>query len=264
MTVGDVVASGQVTPEGGGSISGTDEDGRIYSLYVEPGAVMDPVTVEIRPLTGSTELGQIVAGADFAPAGLQLLVPATFIVEEVDTPASLASFEYRGEASGADARLVIGPALDAGLVQFMVSHFSGNVAVDVGSNANQLFDKWSATRGDDTQTGRQAAAEARYAAADLAQRTSHISPETANGIKGRALDEWMSVEVDRLTNDPEFSKMVDSGDPRHLETLAAEVAAPPAARTDTPGAGRHHPERGVPHGRRHHDPIRDGDDDQDP
>lgn len=224
VTIGDVVASGEVTPEGGGSISGTDDDGRIYTLYVEPGAVMDPVTVEIRPLSGSTELGPIVAGADFAPAGLELLLPALFTIEDVETPASLASFDYQGEAQGADARLVIGPALEDGAMYFVVSHFSGTVAVDVGSNANQLFDKWSATRGDDSVSGRQAAAEARYAAADLAERTSHISPETADGIKGRALEDWMSAEVDRLAQDSKFTKMVDSGDPRDLEALTVEAA----------------------------------------
>ena len=223
VAVGEVVASGEVTPEDGGMVTATTADGVVYTLAVEPDSVLEPVTIELRPLAGTTELGPVLAGADFAPAGLRLLRPATLTVEGLDVPPTVAALAYRGDPSGADARLVIGPLVEDGLLAFSVSHFSGNVAVNVGNDANQLFDKWSTARGDDTPTGRQAAAETRYAAAELAERTGHISSDTAQDIQGRAISDWMTAESDRLAQNPELARLAEAGDPRDLDTLGAEI-----------------------------------------
>jgi hypothetical protein len=223
VVAGEVVATGEVTPEDGGLVTATTADGVIYTLAVEPDSVLEPITIELRPLAGMTELGPVLAGADFAPAGLRLLRPATLTVEGLDVPPTVAAFAYRGDPSGADARLAIGPLVEDGLLAFSVSHFSGNVAVNVGNGANQLFDKWSTARGDDTPTGRQAAAETRYAAAELAERTGHISSDTAQDIQSRAMSEWMTAESDRLAQNPELARLAEAGDPRDLDTLGAEL-----------------------------------------
>jgi hypothetical protein len=186
--------------------------------------VRTPVTVELRPLTGTSALGRVIAGADLTPAGLRLAEPATLTVQGLAVPPTVVALEYRGEAPGAAARLVIGPGTGDGTLAFSVAHFSGNVAVDVGSDANALFEKWSASRGGDTPDGRQAAAETRYAAADLAERNGRISAETADAIQARAMVEWMEAEADRLATDPELAKTAERGDPRDLDVIDAEIS----------------------------------------
>ncbi|HYO41729.1 MAG TPA: hypothetical protein VES19_00900 [Candidatus Limnocylindrales bacterium] len=223
---GDAVASGEVTPEDGGQISGMDEAGAYYTLDVDPWSVLSPVTMAIRPLHGTTELGPIVAGADLEPAGLRLLRPARLTIEipmTEDAPVGLATFDYRGDAATARARLVIGTAPEPGYVTLLVSHFSGSVVVDLGSGANELYDKWASAKGDDTPSGRQAAAEVRYAAADAAERSGRISTETAAGIRDRAAEDWITAERDRLATDPEMLATADGGRPEDLDALSAEI-----------------------------------------
>ncbi len=239
LELGDVVASGEITPLDGGHISGEDADGARYTLDVEPLAVSVAVTVDLRPLHGSTDLGAVIAGADLSPAGLQLMRPAVLSIDGVVMPPAWAAFEYRGDASGASGRLAIDPPAGPDTVRLLMSHFSGSVAVDVGSNAGQLYDKWTSTRGDDSPTGRQAVAEARYAAADLAERAGTISSETANGIRDRASSDWMAAEGDRLANDPDMLQMANGGRPEDLDALAAEVSriVDFQARLETAGVG---------------------------
>lgn len=174
-------------------------------------------------MAGGSTLGRVVAGVDLAPAGLRLAEPATLTAEGLVVPPTVVALEFAGKADGADARLVIGPGTGDGSLAFSVAHFSGNVAVDVGSDANTLFERWSAARGDDTTGGRQAAAETRYAAAALAERTGRISEETAREIQARAKAEWMQAEADRLAADPELMRLAESGDPRDLDVIDAEI-----------------------------------------
>jgi hypothetical protein len=221
--VADVVASGTVTPEDGGSITGRDADGRTYTLYVEPFSVTTDVTIGIRPVHGSTALGMIVAGADLEPAGLRLLRPAELRIEGPEIAAGWAAFDYRGDPSTATARLVMGGYPEAEAVTLFVSHFSGSVAVDLGTDANGLYDKWAITRGDDTPAGRQAAAEVRYAAATMAEQTGRVSPETAAGIRDRASSDWIAAERDRLATDPEMLTTAAGGRPEDVDALSAEV-----------------------------------------
>lgn len=224
VTVAADAGSGEVTPERGGTITTTTPDGVTWTLVVGPWAVRAPVTVELRPITGDSTLGHVVAGVDLAPAGLRLGEPATLTAEGLAVPLTVVALEYGGEADGADARLVIGPGATGTSLRFSVAHFSGNVAVDVGTDANGLYERWSAARGDDSALGRQAAAETRYAAADLAERNGRISADTARGIKDRAKAEWLQAEADRLTGDPSLTKLAESGDPRDLDVVGAEVA----------------------------------------
>jgi hypothetical protein len=223
VALSDVVATGEVTPEHGGTITGATADGATWTLAVEPWAVRTPVTVELRPLSGGSGLGRIVAGVDLAPAGLRLAQPATLTVTGIDVPQGVVALEYRGAAAGAAARLVIGPGIADRSMTFSVVHFSGNVAVDVGSDANTLYEKWSGSRGGDTPEGRQAAAETRYAAAELARRNGQISQETAEGIESRARIEWMEAESDRLATDPALARLAESGDPRDLDVIDTEI-----------------------------------------
>ena len=223
VQVGDVIASAEVTQEDGGWIMGTEADGTTYTLAVEPGSVTRDVTIGIRPLHGSSELGTIVAGADLTPAGLRLLRPAQLTIEGPQIKAGWAALDYRGDPSTARARLVMGAYPEAGFATLFVSHFSGSVAVDLGSSANQLYDKWATTRGDDTPTGRQAAAEVRYAAANMAEQTGTISTDTAAGIRDRATAEWIAAERDRLATDPEMLATADGGRPEDIDVLSAEV-----------------------------------------
>ncbi len=224
VAVAEVLATGEITPERGGTITATTADGATWTLVIAPWAVRTPVTVELRPLTGSSALGRVVAGVDLGPAGLRLAEPATLTVQGLVVPPTVVALEYRGSAPGADARLVIGPGTGDGSLAFSVAHFSGNVAVDVGADANTLFDKWSASRGGETPDGRQAVAETRYAAADLARRNGQISSETAEGIQARAKIEWMEAEADRLVTDPALANLAESGDPRDLDVLDAELS----------------------------------------
>lgn len=220
---GDVIATGTVTPEDGGRITGTDADGTVYTLRVEPFSVTTDVTIGIRPLHGTTELGTIVAGADLMPAGLRLLRPAELTIESPGIQAGWAAFDYRGDPSTATAHLVTDGYPEAEFVILLVPHFSGSVAVDLGKDAGSLYDKWATTRGDDTPTGRQAAAEVRYGAATMAEQSGRISPETANGIRDRATSDWIAAERDRLATDPEMVAIADGGRPEDVEALSAEV-----------------------------------------
>jgi hypothetical protein len=224
VVVADVLATGEITPERGGTVTATTADGATWTLAVGPWAVRSPVTVELRPLTGTSGLGRVVAGVDLAPAGLRLAEPATLTVTGLVVPATVVGLEYRGAPAGADASLVIGPGTGDGSLAFSVAHFSGNVAVDVGSDATALYEKWVATRGDGTPESRQAAAETRYAAAELARRNRTISDETADGIQSRAKIDWMEAEADRLATDPSLTKLAESGDPRDLDVIGAEIS----------------------------------------
>ncbi len=224
VVVDGVLASGEITPERGGTITATTQEGVTWTLVVGPWAVRKPVTVELRPMAGGSTLGRVIAGVDLAPAGLRLAEPATLTAEGLDVAPTVVALEFAGQADGADARLVIGPAVGSRSLAFSVAHFSGNVAIDVGNDANALFEKWSAARGDDTTGGRQAAAETRYAAAALAERNGRISQETAREIQARAMAEWMRAEADRLEADPALAKLAESGDPRDLDVIDAEIS----------------------------------------
>ena len=229
VTVAEILAAGEITPEHGGTVSATTADGATWTLVVGPWAVRTPVTVTLRPLSGDSALGRVVAGIDLAPAGLRLAEPATLTVTGIAVPPAVVALEYRGEAPGADAGLVIGPGTAAGTgdgtgsLAFSVAHFSGNVAVDVGSDANTLYEKWSASRGGDTPEGRQAAAETRYAAAELARKSGRVSAETAADIQNRAMVEWLAAEADRLATNPELTRLAESGDPRDLDVIDEEL-----------------------------------------
>lgn len=224
VMVEGVLGSGEITPERGGTITATGADGLTWSLVVGPWSVRSPVTVELRPLAGMSDLGRVVAGIDLSPAGLRLAEPATLTVNGLVVPRTVVALEYGGAADGAEARLVIGPGTGDGSLVFSVAHFSGNVAVDVGSDATALYEKWVATRGDGTPESRQAAAETRYAAAELARRNRTISDETADGIQSRAKIDWMEAEADRLATDPSLTKLAESGDPRDLDVIGAEIS----------------------------------------
>jgi hypothetical protein len=221
---GDVIGSGEITPWDGGTVRGQTADGTTYTLDVAPLAVARVVTVEIRPVTGTTDLGPVIGGADFAPAGLQLLRPATLTIDGPHVPANWVGLVYRGSVKEARANLQIAPRRNPGALALQVTHFSGTVAVDVGQNANQLYQTWVAARGDATPTGRQAAAETRYAAADLAEHAGTISAETAAGIRASATADWMQAESDRLTTDPALIALADAGNPADMDVLAGEVA----------------------------------------
>ena len=144
-------------------------------------------------------------------------------IESPDIPAGWAAFDYRGDPSTARGRLVMDGYPEAEFVSLLVPHFSGSVAVDLGSNAGALYEKWSGTKGDDTPTGRQAAAEVRYGAATMAEQAGRISPETSAGIRERATLEWIAAEGDRLANDPSMQAMAKGSRPQDIDTLSAEV-----------------------------------------
>ena len=221
--VDGVVATGRITPEDGGVVRGKDASGTAYSLTVARFSVTSDVTVSIRPLHGSTELGTIIAGAELLPAGLRLLRPAMLTIESPAIGPGWAAFDYRGSAPGARARLAMAAYPEAEVVEMVIPHFSGSVAVDLGSNANSLYEKWAGTRGDDTPTGRQAAAEVRYSAATMAEQSGRVSPETAAGIRDRAASDWIAAERDRLATDPDMLALADGGRPADLDALSAEV-----------------------------------------
>jgi hypothetical protein len=187
-------------------------------------SVTTDVTIAIRPLHGSTGLGTIAAGADLEPAALRLLRPAKLTSEGPRIAAGWAAFDYRGDPSAATARLVMSGYPEAAAVTLFVSHFSGSVAVDLGTGANGLYDKWATTRGDGTPAGRQAAAEVRYAAATMAEQTGRVSPETAAGIRDRASSDWFDAKGDRLATDPEMLKTAAGGRPEEIDALSAEVS----------------------------------------
>jgi hypothetical protein len=125
VAVANVLATGEVTPEHGGTITGTTSGGATWTLVIEPWAVRSPVTVELRPLSGGSEFGRVVAGVDLAPAGLRLAQPATLTVTGIDVPTGIVALEYHGEAAAAAARLVIGPGVGDRSLSFSVAHFLG-------------------------------------------------------------------------------------------------------------------------------------------
>ena len=127
VVVGDVLVTGEITPERGGTVTATTPDGVTWTLVVGPWAVRESVTVELRTVAGGSTLGRVVAGVDMAPAGLRLAEPGTLTAEGVEIPPTVVALEFAGQADGADARLVIGPAFGAGSLSFSVAHFSGNL-----------------------------------------------------------------------------------------------------------------------------------------
>ncbi|MFN8622316.1 MAG: hypothetical protein U0869_16410 [Chloroflexota bacterium] len=223
-TAGDVIAAADITPWFGGTLSGTGPDGRVYTLEVPPWSLGGTTHITMRPVTGTTDLGPIVAGAAFEPAGTILGIPATLTITGVTPPDTAMAFDFRGSAGGATADASLPASGRDDTITMRVRHFSGNVAVDLGKNADQLWDQWIAIQSDTTPEGRVGAAETRYAAADAAQKAGRIGSETAASIKQRAVDEWTAAEHDRLLNDPKLTALTQGGKVQDFYRLQDEIA----------------------------------------
>lgn len=68
----------------GGTITATASDGSTFSLAIPPGALDKSTQVSLYPVStvsGLPQGGALTAGVQFAPDGLQLLVPATLSIK---------------------------------------------------------------------------------------------------------------------------------------------------------------------------------------
>ena len=122
-------ASARVGPDGG-TIT-TTAGGKRYVLTIPRGALRDSTDISLTPLTSVENLPTgttLLAGADFAPSGLKLTVPATLRISGVSggSRSNLVGFDYQGSGSGFQRA---GRGVRGDTVVMMVTHFSGTGVV---------------------------------------------------------------------------------------------------------------------------------------
>lgn len=111
----------------GGTITVTSSSGVVYRLVVPAGALDEPVTITIRPVTLTTSAGTSVAAVQFTPEGLQFDPAATLSITFPDsTPDPL--YVYRYEGVGTNLTQVSVGRSGADTVTVPVPHFSGVAA----------------------------------------------------------------------------------------------------------------------------------------
>ncbi|MFN8630045.1 MAG: hypothetical protein U0838_06875 [Chloroflexota bacterium] len=207
----------------GGIVSGTTSAGVTYTLTIPPLSVVEPTEIAIHPLSGTSDLGPIVAGADFTPHGLRLIEPATLEITGLAVPADTVPFAYDESAGSAPSGLAFGPLPTASSITALVPHFSGSVTVDVGKSWTQIYDKWIAVQSDTTPAGRMAAAETKYALADRAEKRGQITADTAAGIRQHAVDEWGDAAADMPTEDPTLTEAAQNPTEENIFFLEIQI-----------------------------------------
>ena len=121
----------EIGPDGG-TITGATSSGQSWTLTVPPGALSNDVLVVATPIAhadGLPAAGGFLAGLDFAPEGLRLMLPATL---HMATPRGISdsgpiSFGYRGDGSDT---FLIANSLDETGITLSLLHFSGAAVTD--------------------------------------------------------------------------------------------------------------------------------------
>jgi hypothetical protein len=128
VTTDTASARGAAIGRAGGSITATGSNGVAYTLTVPEGALATPAEIGLYPVMAISTLpagAMFVAGVQFSPDGLHLLVPAslTITVPAGTDPRTLTGVAWAGDGQG------IGPWLaDPGSSSLVlpVLHFSGD------------------------------------------------------------------------------------------------------------------------------------------
>lgn len=113
----------------GGKITATGKNGIVYTLNVPPDAVERPTRIAMYPVLQVSNLGQggpAVGGVNFAPNGLQLIVPATLTIQlppSID-PLDALPITYTGNADTLNRDM---GAINGHTITLKVYHFSGTV-----------------------------------------------------------------------------------------------------------------------------------------
>lgn len=222
LAVGDPVATGEVSVMGGGTVSGTTADGVTYTLTVPPGSVETDTSVTIRPVTGTSDWGAIAAGADLEPHGLFLDLPAMLQISGASVPAATLPFWFGDPSAAGSAGEVVwdGRAGD-GSVRIPIIHFSGTVEAALPNGVDSLWNIWGSAHSDASPEGRQAAAEARYAAAEYGVNTKKISYERGQEIQQEARSAWADAEKDRIAQSKQMRDIADNPTAENLARLQA-------------------------------------------
>lgn len=213
---GEVIASADLIPAAGALLEGTTSDGTRYTLKIEPDSVPTPITVEMRPLSGGTEGGTLIAGIDFSPAGTVLLRPAQLDIYPPKRSGGLiAAVKYSGAPTSAAGALTPVSVDERGVLHLRVAHFSG-VAVLVLKQAtyDQIYQQAMAAREDTSPTGKQAMAEAKYALAEMKLREAKAAGDAAGVVAaqemmGRFEAEWNKANVERVMQIKDLTKVQD-------------------------------------------------------
>ncbi len=125
--LGAAVAATVVTAEDGGVVSLTASGGTVVTLTFPAHALSEDTTVTCHALTGlqGAPLASFFGGAQCAPNGLSLALPATLTVQTVDPlPAdALVAVTFQDDGSG--LRLMLAKRLDARTVTVALTHFTG-------------------------------------------------------------------------------------------------------------------------------------------
>ncbi len=198
-----------ITMGGGGTVYATAADGTGYMLEIPAGALALDTEVSLQPLSGTTEVGGIVAGADFGPAGTELALAAILTIDLPAAPAgALVGIGFSGDADETTGRILSGVGPDAanGVLQIPIHHSSGALAV-APTDAGALYAAWAATKPGAGPEGTQATADTWTAAATLGASAGIITPAQSTADLLRAQEAWMEAELDRLRKDPAMERL---------------------------------------------------------
>jgi hypothetical protein len=118
--------SQSITPDGG-TLQATAQDGTLYTLTIPKDALLEDLQISLTPVSGIDNLplsGKGLAAVQLAPEGLNLLEPATLVIQpKTRIPArDLVSFAYLGDGKDLHLFPLVG---DPNQTTFQILHFSG-------------------------------------------------------------------------------------------------------------------------------------------
>ena len=126
------LAQSATLDEAGGTITATGSNGAVYTLDLPAGALAQPTTISLSPVSAITTLAAgttLQAGVQFGPNGLQLHAPATLTIKLPSGTNAATATGIAWSGDGVDPHPVA-TTNDAGTLTYTVLHFSGDGADD--------------------------------------------------------------------------------------------------------------------------------------
>jgi putative cell wall-binding protein len=135
LTAAGAPSSAEVSADGA-TVTATGDDGAVFTLQIPAGAVDRPIEITMTPVRAIDLPAGTAHLVDLQPAGIEFLATATL---RIDAPGNALAVGLGYAEDGRDLHLRAG-AVDGGVVELGVDHFSGYGALRLGHGELRAFE----------------------------------------------------------------------------------------------------------------------------